>query len=80
MSSSAHMDAGGSFCASLDAFRAPRSHEGFSLFLSMIPFVVVTVTHPVKIRAFLAYCYRVLCRLLTTHGKLYSAKPIGLRP
>lgn len=43
-------------------------------------FVVVTVTHPVKIRAFLAYCYRVLCRLLTTHGKLYSAKPIGLRP
>ena len=50
------------------------------VFLSMIPFVVVTVTHPVKIRAFLAYCYRVLCRLLTTHGKLYSAKPIGLRP
>ncbi|MTU47068.1 hypothetical protein GMD40_13035 [Parasutterella excrementihominis] len=50
------------------------------MFLSMIPFVVVAVTHSVKIRAFLGYCYRVLCRLLTTHGKFYSAKPIGLRP
>ncbi|WP_418945426.1 hypothetical protein [Parasutterella sp.] len=80
VSSSAPMDAGGPFCAGLAAFRAPCPHEGFSLFLSMIPFVVVAVTHSVKIRAFLGYCYRVLCRLLTTPGKLYSAKPIGLRP
>ena len=80
VSSSAHMDAGGSFCAGLAAFRAPRPHEGFSLFLSIIPFVVVAVTHSAKIQAFLGYCYRVLRRLLTTHDKLYSAKPNGLRP
>ncbi|MTU27563.1 hypothetical protein GMD27_12630 [Parasutterella excrementihominis] len=52
----------------------------FHCFYPWIPFVVVAATHSVKIRAFLGYCYRVLCPLLTTHGKFYSAKPTGLRP